>query len=203
MAGAGKPDGDRLVAAAVVIVLHLLFWRVLQRTVTTPTAATPAAEALQVHWVAPPVPSPRPPTAAPSPVPGTRATAPRKPAASPRHGPMTGPGTGREPSPRRGLSAVFIEQALAASAERAGELFTRDPFADRRANLPGVEADTFRMREPPSLQGALRAVGKLFGGPGYTTDPCPRIRENLNDLSQDGDNALLQEELRRKRAYCD
>lgn len=201
MAQAGKPDGDRLVAVVVVIALHLLFWQALQQAVTTPVAPVSADDALQVRWIEPPLPSPRPP-ARPSPGSGVRAIAPRIPAMAP-HDAVTAPEVPGEPSLRRGLSAVFIEQARAASAARAGDLFADDPFADRHANLPGVEADTFRMREPPSIQGALRAVGKLFAGPGYTTDRCPRIRENLNNLSQDGDNELLQEELRRKRAFCD
>lgn len=102
------------------------------------------------------------------------------------------------------LSAVFIEQArqLRAAGDDAGAL-RRDALARLAARLPGRQANTFRMRAPPSIRGALRKIGAMAGGPGYTPDPCPRIADNLNALSQDGNNAQLQEELRRKRRLCD
>ncbi|HVI58613.1 MAG TPA: hypothetical protein VM619_07015 [Luteimonas sp.] len=61
------------------------------------------------------------------------------------------------------------------------------------------------MREPRSLQGALRKVGKLFGGAGYDTDPCARIGDNIAGLAngEGAERELLAEELRRKNALCD
>src|SRR3546814_13658817 len=74
------------------------------------------------------------------------------------------------------------------------------PLAHKRANLPGPDNERFRMSNPPSIRGTLLKIGAVFGGPSYTTDPCQRVASNIGELSQLGDNALLQEELRRKRA---
>ena len=104
---------------------------------------------------------------------------------------------------RQSLSAVFIEQGarLLEPSRDSGD-FARDPLVHRDARLPGREAQTFRMREPLSPARVLRGIGVVFGGGDYTTDPCPRIRENIAGLGPGGDGTLLQEELRRLKAYC-
>lgn len=53
-----------------------------------------------------------------------------------------------------------------------------------------------------SPQKAVRMVGLLFGGPGYATDPCARIRANIAVLKTTRGSDLLQEELRRDKACC-
>jgi hypothetical protein len=54
------------------------------------------------------------------------------------------------------------------------------------------------MRPPPSPQRTLRMIGQLLGGPNYTTDPCPEIRQNLaglmTDTSEAGRRALDREQ---------
>src|SRR3546814_6718161 len=94
------------------------------------------------------------------------------------------------PTPRPGasprdvpLSAVFIEQGrrLAVPAPDP-DAFRADPLAHRAAKLPGVQADTFRMHTPMSTERVLRAIGGLFAGSGYTTDPCPRSEAHTSEL---------------------
>lgn len=58
------------------------------------------------------------------------------------------------------------------------------------------------MREPISPASVVAGIGKLLGGPGYTTDPCPRIRDNIANLATGGPSELLDEELRRDRQLC-
>ncbi len=48
----------------------------------------------------------------------------------------------------------------------------------------------------------VQAVGVVFGGAGYTTDPCPRVRRNLANLATGTDRALVDEEVRRHRRFC-
>src|SRR3546814_20912767 len=76
------------------------------------------------------------------------------------------------------------------------------PLAHKRANLPGPDNERFRMSNPTSIRGTLLKIGAVFGGPSYTTDPYQRVASNIGELSQLGDNAPLQEELRRKSALC-
>ena len=203
--GTGKVDADRVVAWLVVIGAHALFWWLLTRDASGDATAEGDGDALQLAWIEPPPPLPPPP------IPAVRTPSP--PAATPGPDRRPPPDTRADdatpqattPASRMPLSAVFIEQArrLPAAGDDHADAFRADPLAHRAATLPGVQADTFRMRPPPSIRGALLKIGAMAGGPGYTTDPCPRIADNINALSQGGDSPLLQEELRRKRRLCD
>src|SRR5690606_16603494 len=163
------------------------------------------AGALQVTWIEPPLPSPPPPATEIRPDALHTAT-PRTPAPrTPLPAETQVEAHATPPSPGNvSMSAVFIEQGRELSrAAIYADAFAADPLAHRAARLPGPGTDTFRMRQPTSPERVLRSIGALIAGPGYTTDPCPRVDENIDRLSQSGDSELLQEELRRKRALCD
>ena len=115
------------------------------------------------------------------------------------------------------LSAPTVEDVGSATAPLAPDLqgpappwtrahaapsFQADPLRSRRAHLPGGErADAFRMKEPMSPARMLTAIARTFGD----KDPCPNIRSRVSGLlasTSDHDRELLQEELRRDRAYC-
>lgn len=217
MQSARKLDGERTIAYAVVLGVHLLFWWVLTRATSIFVAVDADAGALQVTWIEPPLAANVEPVVADN---------PGKPSAQPvqdRKTPLqvaappdaalttadtdTAPTTDMDtdtPTASTSMSAVFIEQGKRWAESRGdGDGFARDLLANRSASLPGRHADTFRMRKPISPQAVVNAVGRyLFAPPGYATDPCPQIRENIAGLGPGGDGALLQEELRRKRAYC-
>ncbi len=197
-------DHDRLAAGIAVVGAHAAFWWLLTRAAMVPITDDAQDDALQVRWIErPAIAAPVPTVAAGAPSPPRR---PRGREAGPR---ATGPGPAPQhdaPATDTPMSAVFIEQGHRLARGLAeGDAATADPFADRPAALPGHAGGTFRMREPPSLQGALRKIGQLVGGPGYSTDPCSRIRDNIAGLAngEGAERELLAEELRRKRALCD
>lgn len=204
MGRTGEVDFNRVLACVIVVAAHLAFFWVMTRKITLSVPAGDAGDALQLTWIEPPA-SPRstPPTPATTPV--RRVPVPASMRVPPARAPAPVP---TEPSvaPPSGTSlrAVFLEQARQLPGTEGDEtLFVPDPLAHKRANLPGPGDARFRMRNPPSIRGTLLKIGAMAGGPGYTTDPCPRVASNIGELSQLGDSALLQEELRRKRALCD
>jgi hypothetical protein len=94
---------------------------------------------------------------------------------------------------------VFIEQGRAwARQQHPPEDFARNPLTHRTVPRAEPRRDTFAMREPISPA----SVGKLLNGPDYTTDPCPRIRDNINNLATGGPSEQHDEELRRDRQLC-
>ena len=203
MGRTGRVDSSRVFACVFVIGAHLVFWWVLTRKIVLPVPAGDADDALQVTWIEPPPPSIAPASAVAN-RPDTPQPTPRRPQPEPVGPPDPALDDTATPLDRTPMSAVFIEQGRRLSRTRidAGA-FAADPLARRAAQLPGPGNDTFRMRAPISAERVLRAIGGLVGGPGYTTDPCPRVASNIGELSQLGDSELLQEELRRKRALCD
>ena len=62
------------------------------------------------------------------------------------------------------------------------------------------------MREPTSPKRTVeKTIGLLFGGPGYTTDPCPQIHDNVHGLlpdTSDEGRRRLAWELREYRERC-
>ncbi|MGV8931616.1 MAG: hypothetical protein ACOH1R_05830 [Luteimonas sp.] len=220
MRSAGKLDGERTIAYAVVLGVHLLFWWVLTRATSVFVAVDADAGALQVTWIEPPLAANVEPVVADNagkssaqsgqdrrtplqvvPPPDAALTTSTNTDTDTDTAPTTPTDT---PTASTSMSAVFIEQGKRWAESRGdGDGFARDPLANRSASLPGRHAETFRMRKPISPQAVVNAVGRyLFAPPGYATDPCQQIRENIAGLGPGGDGALLQEELRRKRAYC-
>ena len=198
-----RVDFGRVFACVFVVGAHLVFWWVLTRKIVLPVPAGDADDALQVTWIEPPpAPVPPPPVAAGRP--DAQPPSPRRLQPVPVEPADPAVDDAAAPSDRARLGAVFLEQGRQLSRARIdADAFAADPLAHRAAKLPGPGRDRFRMREPVSPERMLRAVGALLAGPGYTTDPCPRVAENIDRLSQEGDSELLQEELRRKRALCD
>jgi hypothetical protein len=86
--------------------------------------------------------------------------------------------------------------------------FQRGILSDRMpASLAMNEPGRFRMRKEISGKDVIEGAAQLLGlwPPGYTTDPCPRIRRNIEGLKSDTRPAsrdLLTEELRRQQAFC-
>mgnify|MGYP000993808397 CR=1 FL=1 len=128
------------------------------------------------------------------------------------------PQSSRVRAPRSTLQAVDVAtptddadaQAPGAAAllEQAGDWarrqapvadFTRDPLQRR----PPPAADgRFAMRGPISPEDIAKGIGQLFGGAGYTQDPCPQIRRNIANLGTGGDAELTREEIRRLQQFC-
>lgn len=101
----------------------------------------------------------------------------------------------------------YLAQGAAWAAETAWAVdFRPDLTASRVPRLPGgTSGGRFHMREPPSPQKTLQAIGKMLAGPDYTTDPCPQIHDNvyglLPDTSDEGRRRLAWE-LREYRERC-
>lgn len=104
------------------------------------------------------------------------------------------------PEPSRPLSAVFIEQGKAVA--RGDTDYARNPLTATAPTL-GDTSERIRMREAMTAAKVVAGIGQIFGGPGYTTNPCPRIRRNIAALGTGGDSELLQEEVRRHRQFCE
>lgn len=193
------------VAAIVHALLAALWWMAPDRR-----EDAPPADALQVTWIERPVPrSPPPPVqpereaavapaprtvrAAPVPVPRTRDD--RRVSV-----PASAPATGETSRP---LSAVFLEQGSALARNEASHDFRRNPLLDPRPAIAAPPPERIGMKTPLTPARVVAGIGQLFGGPGYTTDPCPRIRRNIGNLRTAGaQDAALQEELRRHRQFC-
>lgn len=198
MGRTGRVDPGHAFACAFTIAAHVFFWWMLTRKTILPAGQ---GGALQVTWI-----EPSPPPASEIRTGAMRKATPRAPAPrAPSPVETQVEAHAAQPPPENApMSAVFIAQGRELSRAAIGaDAFTADPLAHRPASLPGPGTDAFRMRQPISPERVLRSIGGLLAGSGYTTDPCPRVKENIDRLSQSGDSELLQEELRRKRALCD
>lgn len=86
--------------------------------------------------------------------------------------------------------------------------YRRNILDDRiPASVAMSEPDRFRMRKQISGKDVIEGTAQLLGlwPPGYTTDPCPKIKRNIGGLMSDSRPAareLLNEELRRQQTYC-
>lgn len=63
------------------------------------------------------------------------------------------------------------------------------------------------MRKPLTGKDVIEGTAQLLGfwPPGYTTDPCPRIRRNIDELKTDASAAgreRLDQEMARQARYC-
>jgi hypothetical protein len=193
--------------ALVVTLLAHVVAALLVLALRPPPAPEPAADALLLTWIepAPDAPAVDAPALAPAPAEApvrSAATADPRPreskagaVAEVRPEPPT-------PEPLRPLSAVFIEQGKALARSQEIVDFARNPLDDRASGLD-APAERIRMREPMSAARVVAGIGQLFGGPGYETSPCPRIRRNIAALGPGGDRAALQEEVRRYQQHCE
>lgn len=205
MRTARRFDTDHLAALSIALCVHAAIgtWAVLSSRTGDDAIH---ADALQVTWIEPTPPVAPPVAATPEP-----ATTPR-PAnpAAPRRIAATAPAASAEaeamptatPEPSRPLSAVFIEQGKAVARGDTGTGFTRNPLTATAPTL-GDTSERIRMREAMTAAKVVAGIGQIFGGPGYTTNPCPRIRRNIAALGTGGDSELLQEEVRRHRQFCE
>lgn len=201
------PVTDRAIASAIAVAAHaaLAAWLLWSRDAGP--AAQGREEALHVVWIERPRPlaAPAPP---PDPSLPPDATQPRSPRVVAETAPARTTATPAaplpsEPAPARPLSAVFIEQGRALAEARHGHDFKRNPLVDRQAVRIDAAPERIRMQDPLTPAKVVARIGVLFGGPGYETDPCPRIRRNLGNLATAGrDDEGLQEELRRHRQFC-
>lgn len=179
------------IAALVVVVLHALVIALLWRLPTSPVATSDDETRLHLRFRPRDHPIAVPDITLPARTHrAARAQGIRTPAAPslalppvPRPAPITG-----DAPPSTSPSAADL---LAQGAAWAGEGvpapdFGRDPLRQRRARLPGGEQPgRFVMRRSVSPEQVVKFIGLLFAGPGYDTDPCRRIRGNVEDLKTD------------------
>lgn len=202
--------GEQIAACVAVIAVHVvLAWWLLRPL--APFIADPPG-ALQVHWIERVVP-----TAAltaldaSTRIPPSQAKVKAPPGTAPVSDEKSAPAdTSIDSNPvetphakGRPMSAVFLEQGRRWAAEQVPAIdFKRGPLTDREDLVAINKADQFHMREPMSVARVASGIGKLFGGPDYTTNPCPQIRANLANLNTGGDRALVDEEVRRLKRLC-
>lgn len=200
-------DVDRVLAWCCVLTAHLLAWWWLTR----PQIAQPPgveADGLDVVWIEParpaapmPLPTDVPPRPGSSATVGVHDEIGRRAGASSASTPIAEAVVGPDSAPP--LSAVFIEQGRGwAQQEHRPHDFARNPLTHRTVPRAEPRRDRFVMRETITPASVVAGIGKLLGGPGYMTDPCPRIRDNINNLATGGPSELLDEELRRDRQLC-
>lgn len=195
-------DAGHVAALAVAVLLHAVAgWLVLHAR-NGRSDASDEAGALQVTWIERPASVPSRP---PEPATESRRErrAPLREDAPAIRQPEAVVHDDAVPKPSRPLSVVFLEQGRQLARAQAGAHdFVQDPFANRRHALSDAGGGRFRMKEPMSAAKVVAGIGQLFGGAGYETDPCPRIRRNIAALGPGGDSELLQEEFRRQRQFC-
>jgi hypothetical protein len=202
--------GERALAWLIVVLLHgCLVW--LARG--TARVATPVSQqAIQVIFIdsAPALaPTSALPTPNTAPTPSTRASertrkqrdptpAAERLADEPASHATVAP-TGRP------LSMVYIAQArLQAEAEARSprNAAPADPFARRTPTLPGKPGERFRMQKPLSAADVVAGIGKLFGGPGYSADPCEDLARNIAALAIQGDSWELRHDMEFEKNAC-
>lgn len=181
------------IAVFVVVALHALVIGLLWRLPAPATMTDGESRPRLRFWprespVAAAVPFAAPPATSNTP------RSPR-PAAGPR--PASRPATSRTddtivPPPANadtGTGGAAGLLAQGAAWARAGDPvpdFGSDPLRQRRARLPGGERPgRFVMRRSVSPEQVVNFIGQLFAGPGYETDPCLRIRRNVDSLMTD------------------
>lgn len=194
----GKTFG---IALGATVLVHVgLAWWLMGLRQTAPDRET---DALTVTWIERSAPALPPDLLPPARAPTTPDTTPPSP---------------RGRTPRRALQAVDVASptsnadaplpSAAALLEQAGDWarhqaptvdFAHDPLQRR----PPPAADgRFAMRGPITPEDIAKGIGQLFGGAGYTQDPCPQIRRNIAKLGTGGDAELTSEEIRRLQQYC-
>lgn len=86
--------------------------------------------------------------------------------------------------------------------------FSRRPLeGDTRLDRFAAPPERIPMRKPLTGKDVIEGTAQILGfwPPGYTTDPCPRIRRNIDELKTDGSAAgreRLDQEMARQTRYC-
>lgn len=198
---------NRANAAVIVIVVHGAVTWVLFRTPLPDASDRTGPPALRVRWIE--RPRPVPPTSS-RPAPPTASSYSARPPAPETHRRASSPQRSARPLsevPAPEPAPDYLAQGAAWAAKTATAVdFQPGLTASRVPRLPGGTPDgRFRMRAPPSPQKTLQAIGRMLAGPGYTTDPCPQMHDNvyglLPDASDDGRRRLAWE-LREYRERC-
>ncbi len=195
-----REDRDRAWAVlGVAVVFATAGWMLLKRVPPPPPERRDVA--LDVTWIDR-APSPPPPSLPATPLPPLeRAAAMRPRRARAQVPPGKAPAAAAPTVGDRPLTVVATDQAREWARQQAPSSdFAPDPLRRRLRTEPTRER--FRWSPPPAPADVVRAIGTLVGGAGYTTDPCPQVRENIARLSTGGHEDLLQEELRRQAALC-
>lgn len=191
-------------ACFVVVMIHIgLFWLLALKPRYETTTPADHSRLRLIFLPRPPPPAPAsPPPATALPMRPGSARLPSPASSPPTSSPTPAPATETASAP----AVDFASQAAAWAAQSADSDFGADPLRSRRAQLPGGEQPgRFAMRPPPSPQRTLRKIGQLLGGPNYTTDPCPEIREKLAGLMTDTSEAgrrALDHEQDLNRRWC-
>jgi len=78
---------------------------------------------------------------------------------------------------------------------------------DTRLDRFAAPTERIPMRKPLTGKDVIEGASQILGfwPPGYTTDPCPRIRRNIDELKTDGSASgreRLAQEMARQARYC-
>ena len=198
---------DRVFAWVMVAFVHALLGLGLIRMLAIKRAPEPDST-LQLVWIS----VPATPASPARPLPADNATDPAssraRPAAAPPKtavsGAVAGVASSTDPIEAQpgSLSAVFVDQARQwARQQEPMEFGTVAPFDRKSIDLPG-QPTRLKIRERLTVADAVGVVGQWFGGAGYTTDPCPELRKDVNDLSLAGDSDALQDALYYEKRAC-
>lgn len=204
-------NGIRPLALFGVVAVHLPVAIILLRQIP-PLPNKPAALALQVVWIetmqepswdhrSPDQSPDRTPTGPAPALPTVTAAQPTTPTPPMAASPDLVVSALEASGPRQ---AYLLAQARrwaseASTTETPADVFTVSPLQSR--GVIDSEPDAFRVTERITPQDIARGIGQLFGGLGYTDNPCPQIQRNIGRLAPAGDSELLQEELRRRRFH--
>ena len=190
---------SRAVAAVIVVLIHGAVTWVLVRPPGWLVGKSPLSPVLRVRWIEharPAVPT-SPPDARATPAPSAD---PSVPSPDPDRVARSLDATQRPPDVAISASTPdYVAQGAAWAAESAPATdFQPGLMASRVPRLPGgASGGRFHMREPPSPHRTLQAIGRMLAGPDYTTDPCPRMHDNvhglLTDTSDEGRRRLAWE----------
>ena len=202
-----KLDTDRVFAWVMVAFVHALLGLGLIRMLAIKRAPEPDST-LQLVWIS----VPATPASPARPLPADNATDPASSRARPAAAPpktavsdaVAGVASSTDPIEAQpgSLSAVFVDQARQwARQQEPMEFGTVAPFDRKSIDLPG-QPTRLKIRERLTVADAVGIVGQWFGGAGYTTDPCPELRKDVNDLSLAGDSDALQDALYYEKRAC-
>lgn len=113
------------------------------------------------------------------------------------------PASGDTTITSRANEPLDLTLAISAAPDFSRRPLDGDTRLDRFAALP----ERIPMRKPLTGKDVIEGAAQVLGlwPPGYTTDPCPRIRRNIDELKTDGSaagRARLSDELSRQAWYC-